>query len=359
MPRRLTAAAVLLTALPLVLVACAASKDPKPGAPAHHTADGFRNLYIDDPNKTLFHFLATKHFGDTTWANHAARAAEVPVRPLDITGVKTRPAGLRISWLGHSTFLIQWRDVNILTDPIFGDRASPLNFAGPKRYVRHVVDYRQLPEIDYVIISHNHYDHLNRAAVDILGNGPLYLVPLKLKTWFTEAGIDPARVQEMDWWDRADFVGARFQAQPSQHWTARGLFDRRKTLWVSWRIDLADGQDSISLWFAGDTGYNDKQFKEIGAKAGPVDVALIPIGGYLPRDFMSPYHVNPEEAVRVHRDVGARHSIGMHWGTFPLTAEGPGDPPRELAAARTRLGVAAEDFTIMAVGETREMNLPE
>ena len=332
------------------LSACAASSEPIKDAPPHHTADGFRNLHIKDPNKTLFHFLAMKHFGDDRWADHAARAGEVPVRNVDTNLLQRKPAGLRVTWLGHSTFLIQWQGVNILTDPIFADRASPLSLAGPARYIRHVVDYKKLPAIDYVIISHNHYDHLDAGAVEVLGNRPLYLVPLKLRAWFMDAGVKAERVREMDWWDKAVFADARFQAQPSQHWSARSFSDRRKTLWASWRINL----NGTSVWFAGDTGYNDKQFREIGNRAGPVDLALVPIGGYLPRSFMKLYHVNPGEALRIHKDVRAKTSIGMHWGTFPLTAEGPGDPVKELAKQREVHDVADKAFTTMAVGESIE-----
>jgi len=346
--KKFAAITLVLVAAGLSLLACAASDQPKPGGPAHHTVDGFRNLYIEDPNKSLFHFLAMKHFGDTVWADHAARANEVPIRTLDPKMLASKPDGLRISWLGHATFLIQLGDVNILTDPIFSDRASPLSFTGPQRYVRHVIDYRKLPKIDYVVISHNHYDHLDQTAIDILGSVPMYLVPLKLKAWFTDAGVHPDRVREMDWWDKAEFSNARFQAQPSQHWSARSFFDRRETLWATWRMELG----GRSVWFAGDTGYNDKQFKEIGEATGGVDVALIPIGGYLPRDFMHLYHINPEEAVRMHKDVGAKMSIGMHWGTFPLTAEGPSDPVIELAKQRQRQGLAPAAFVNIPIGAT-------
>lgn len=326
----------------------------EPGPRAHHTADGFRNPYIEDPKKNFFSFWNMKIFGDTEWADHESRAGEVPVRSVDLEGIQGASDEVRITWLGHSTFLIQNRGVAILTDPIFADRASPLSFAGPRRYIRHVIDYARLPAIDYVIISHNHYDHLDAEAVDRLGNKPLYLVPLGLKAWFVERGIRPGRVREMDWWDEAAFPKVTFQAMPAQHWSARGLTDRRKTLWASWFVEFA----GAGLWFAGDTGYNPVQFKEIGKAVGGIDVALIPIGGYAPRSFMGPYHVTPEEAIRIHRDVGAKRSIGMHWGTFPLTAEGPGDPPLELGRRKQRLGLADDAFITLAVGQTIALRNP-
>ena len=332
----------------LTISSCATPKAKENNSPAHHTEIGFRNLYVDDKKKSFFDFFVMRLFGDTNWANHADRANEVPLKKLNIKSINSFSEGLKVSWLGHSTFLIQWKGVNILTDPIFGDRASPISFAGPLRYIPHVIDYSDLPAIDYVVISHNHYDHLDTVAVKLLGNVPIYIVPLGLKAWFLRRGINRNQIKELDWWDSVSFNNAIFRALPSQHWSARSFFDRRETLWASWRINLG----GTSIWFAGDTGYNDIQFKEIGDKSGPVDLALIPIGGYLPRSFMRPYHVNPYEALKIHRDVRAKKSIGMHWGTFPMTAEGPGDPVEELQKQRKKLNITKEEFTSIAVGET-------
>ncbi len=323
------------------------------GAPAHHTTTGFKNLYIEDPSKSFFSFLRLRMFGDEPWADHAKTAGDVPFQMLDRSRVMNPPEDqLQVSWLGHSTFLLQYKNINILTDPIFSDRASPLGWTGPKRYVPHVVNYSLLPAIDYVVISHNHYDHLDDTAVKLLGATPLYVVPLGLKNWFLDQGIPDNRIQELDWWQTADqsLTGpsVQIEAQPSQHWSARGLFDRRATLWASWRIHLHD----TSIWFAGDTGYNPILFKEIGEKRGPMDLALIPIGAYDPRSFMQTYHVDPDEAVMIHQDIGARRSIGMHWGTFPLTAEEPMDPPKRLQAAREREGLTEVDFRALDLGQT-------
>ncbi len=322
------------------------------GAPTHHTTRGFKNIYIEDPNKTFFSFIWMRMFGDEPWANHNVTAGDVPFQMLDLDRVNNPPAELQVSWLGHSTFLIQHQGLNILTDPIFSDRASPVSFAGPKRYVPHVVNYSQLPPIDFVIISHNHFDHLDDTAVKLLGNHPQYIVPLGLQEWLVDQGIAPGRIQELDWWQIADPVrtgpGLRIEAQPSQHWSARGLYDRRKTLWASWHMTVG----GKTLWFAGDTGYNPLQFKEIGNKNGPVDLAFIPIGAYDPRSFMKTYHVDPDEAVMIHKDINSRQSIGMHWGTYALTAEEPMDPPIRLAAARMREGLAPLEFRAIDIGQT-------
>jgi len=316
--------------------------------PAHHGDVGFKNLYIEDPDKNIFDYLRLRYFGNHEWSNHRIRADEVPIQLLDLNEISNESGRLKISWLGHSTFLIQYGGINILTDPIFSNRASPFRFVGPKRYIPHVIDYTLLPEIDFVVISHNHYDHLDKKAVKLLGENPFYLVPLGLSEWFEENGVSNNRVKEFDWWQHQRFDQLSITAMPSQHWSSRSLSDRLQTLWASWSIDFTD----IKLWFAGDTGYNPVQFKEIGRHSDGFDVSLIPIGGYLPRGFMSAYHVNPSEAIQIHKDVKSTFSIGMHWGTFPLTAEGPIDPKLELEKQISAHGISDKDFATMSVGET-------
>lgn len=323
------------------------------GKPDHHTNLGFRNVNIEDPQKSFFSFLRLRMFGGDVWADPLETAHQVPRAPINLESLRRPGSAPQVTWLGHSTFLVQTEGINILTDPIFSDRASPVSFGGPKRYTPHPLDYALLPAIDYVIISHNHYDHLDETAVKLLANQAQYLVPLGIKEWLVENGINPSNVQELDWWQDADLgeLGADigFQAQPSQHWSARGLFDRRATLWASWLVQVGD----FRFWFAGDTGYNPKTFKEIGERNGPVDLALIPIGAYAPRSFMGTYHVNPTEAVKIHAEVQARRSFGMHWGTYPLTAEAPMDPLAKLAAARATAGLGIDQFDTLAIGETR------
>lgn len=334
----------------LFVMSCATANNlpSDPNRPAHHTDEGFRNLYIETPDKTFFSFLKMRFFSDVKWADHEGEGGQIPFQTLDLDSVSYPPEALQVSWLGHSTFLIQLDGVTILTDPIFSDRASPFSFMGPKRYVPHVVDYDKLPKIDYVIISHNHYDHLDIETVRHLGNDPIYFVPLKLAQWFKDAGIASDRIREMDWWDKVEVPGLQVQAMPSQHWSARGLYDRFESLWASWYVEIG----GRSLWFAGDTGYNDRQFKEIGEKTDGIDFAFIPIGGYLPRSFMADFHVNPEEAVKIHRDVNASVSFSMHWGTFPLTAEGPMAPVLELAKHIKGYGLEEGEFITLDLGET-------
>jgi N-acyl-phosphatidylethanolamine-hydrolysing phospholipase D len=308
-----------------------------------------------------------RFLGDEEWADHASLADQVPIQAVDIARLKAKSEmqanndadAPLVTWLGHSMFIVQHNGLTLLTDPIFSERASPLSFAGPKRYVPHAMDYNELPDIDIVVISHNHYDHLDNDSIEQLAQksaqqvSPIqFFVPLGLKTHLIDEGVNPTDISEMDWWSKAlaknAFSSAEIQALPSQHWSARGLSDRLQTLWASWAIDF----NGFTVWFAGDTGYNDKQFKQIGSALEKVDLALIPIGGYEPRWFMKKYHVNPSEAVQIHQDVKALKSIGIHWGTFPMTAEEPGEPVKALTQEKVSKGISEERFITLAIGES-------
>ncbi len=313
------------------------------------------NNHIEHPNKSFFSFLRLRLFGDEKWANHEKAAALIPQKKLELHKV-TYPQATQVTWLGHSTFLIQHQGLNILTDPIFSKRASPVSFAGPKRYTPVAMPIENLPTIDIVIISHNHYDHLDAWSIKQLGNKPKYLIPSGLAPWFKRKGIDAEQLIERRWWQSASESQWTITAMPSQHWSARGLNDRHKTHWASWFVEL----EGFNLWFAGDTGYNAKDFKVIGdyvADRGfELDLALIPIGAYAPRDFMQTYHVNVEEAVKIHHDVQSQLSIGMHWGTFPLTAEWPMEPFEWLNQLRNSEKINSDtQFITLKIGETHTL----
>jgi len=325
------------------------NNDPEQASrPAHHTKDGFRNLYTERIGKGPFAFLKMKFFGDEPFADQESQSHTIPIAKPLFSKLEQPGEQAQITWLGHSSFLIQYHGINILTDPILSTRASPVSFAGPKRLVDMPIAYENLPDIDYVIISHNHYDHLDKRTISMLGNQPYYLVPLKLKDWFINEGIENNRVQEFDWWDQQSFMQFSVTATPSQHWSARGFFDRYDSLWAAWHIEIGD----FSFWFGGDTGYNDIQFKEIGDKFGAIDLALIPIGAYAPRWFMKQQHVDPDEAIQIHKDIRAKKSIGMHWGTFQLTAESIREPVERLEAAVKAGTIAEDEFITLAIGET-------
>ncbi len=326
-------------------------------APSHHAEDGFfRNPYIGrhlttDSSSEGWRTLGRwwrlrKHFPD--W--HEQGAGRVPqVRANRQRIQQPDEVEPQFTWLGHSMVLVQYRGINVLTDPIFSRRCSPVPFLGPRRVTPPALKIEELPRVHYVLISHNHYDHLDRATVRALGDEPLWLAPLGIGEWLQKAGISPQRVQEFDWWQQAQWSDVRVTATPSQHWSGRGLNDRYQTLWASWHVQIGD----FSLWFAGDTGYNPHQFTEIGLHLPTADLALIPIGAYRPREFMQKSHVSPEEAVQIFLDTGARYAIGVHWGTFQLSAEDIDAPIRDLATARRKFGVSADRFEAPILGETR------
>ncbi|MDC0071409.1 MBL fold metallo-hydrolase [Rhodobiaceae bacterium] len=229
------------------------------------------------------------------------------------------------SWIGHSSFIINNFDLNIITDPIFSERASPFSFFGPKRLIPPAIDYEDLPNIDVIVISHNHYDHLDKKTIKNLNkinSDIIYLVPLKLKKWFE--GLGAKNVYEFNWWEEKKIKNTTFTFVPVQHWSRRGLFDKNKTLWGGWWIE----NDNIKLVHLGDTGYTN-DFIEINKRLGSPDLAFIPIGAYAPRWIMKESHMNPEEALKTAFDLDAKKSIGMHWGTFILTTE-PTEEPRKI-----------------------------
>jgi N-acyl-phosphatidylethanolamine-hydrolysing phospholipase D len=339
-----------LAAAPLACTTLPAMDSSKP----HHTERGFRNNHSGGLARPSFWKWQMERWRKGLpksppggWHFDAAHADVAWIR-----ANRTRPA---LTWIGHATFLIQSGGLNVLTDPHLGERASPLSFAGPKRLVPPALDFRTLPHIDAVVISHNHYDHLDEETVRRLnrqpGGPPMFFVPLGLRAWLAGRGI--RNVTELDWWDAATVGQLRFTLTPVQHWSARSLWDRNETLWGGWRIDGPQG----SFFFSGDTGYS-PDFLEIRRRLGPVDVALLPIGAYEPRWFMGVMHVNPEEAVKVHRDLEAGHSVAMHWGTFVLTDEPMDEPPRRLAHALREAGIPHERFRVPAHGETWHLDLP-
>ncbi|MBX6421796.1 MAG: MBL fold metallo-hydrolase [Nevskia sp.] len=264
-----------------------------------------------------------------------------------------------LTWIGHASFLLQHGGLNLLTDPHLSGRASPFSFAGPARLAPPGLEFHELPPIDAVLISHNHYDHLDALTVRRLARehpGLRFFVPLGLADWFRRRGIE--RVTELDWWQSAELGAgagaARVTAVPVQHFSGRGLRDRNATLWCGMVFEHAGAK----VFFAGDTGYS-RDFADIAARFAPFDLALIPIGAYEPRGFMAPVHVNPEEAVRIHQELGSRLSVAMHWGTFRLTLEPMDEPPRRLAAALAAAGIPPERFIVMRHGECRRLDFSD
>lgn len=271
-----------------------------------------------------------------------------PYRPeFSPPGDFTRPVveQFQLTWIGHSSFLIQHRGRNLLTDPIFGN-CQPFPLARLRRVAPPGVPFAALPKIHDVLISHCHYDHLDAPTIKRLGAVPNYWMPSGLSPWFRRRGIQSAR--EMAWWQSAALADdLEIHCVPAQHFAARGPFDRNRTHWCGWVLRSAQR----IIYFAGDTGYC-PVFHEIGERFGGFDLAMIPIGAYRPRWIMQPVHVDPNEAVQIHLDIRSRQSVACHWGTFALTDEPLNEPPAVLRQVLAKHGLPPEQFRTLRFGET-------
>lgn len=256
---------------------------------------------------------------------------------------------IAVTFVNHATFLIQMEGVAILTDPVWSERVSPFHRIGPKRVRKPGVAFQELPPIDIILLSHNHYDHLDTATLRRLRQRftPTVLAAAGDARLVKSLGFN--NVRELDWWDEIQFnetLKATFV--PAQHFSARGLFDRQKSLWGGYMIESCGRR----VYFAGDTGYS-THFLDIKSRLGSPDIAMIGIGAYEPRWFMKPLHMNPAEAVCAHQDVGSKQSIAMHFGTFQLTAEAIDQPQVDLKRALAEGGIPENEFVTLHEGETR------
>ena len=288
-------------------------------------------------------------FVSRVWAaTFHPRTANLPVVGGDLEAIRRNPAADTVTWVGHATLLIQLDGVNVLTDPQWSDRASPVGFAGPKRVTPPGLAFEDLPPIHVVLISHDHYDHLDVATVKRLAqtHRPRFLVPLGLRAWFAELGI--TEVGELDWWQSRTVSGLTLTCVPAHHFSGRTLWDRNRRLWSGWAV----AGRAKRFYFAGDSAYFGG-FAEIGARLGPFDVAAIPIGAYLPPVIMKAGHTTPEEALRALADVRGRRLVPIHWGTFDLAEEPIEEPPVRLLAEARRLELDAGRVWLLKHGETR------
>ena len=319
------------------------------GGPGHHgpSSDHFDGRFFFNPDAP-----AGRSFRDFLRWRRTADRKPWPTRVFN----RARPAlpeslargQVALTFINHITFLIQFRELNVLTDPVFSERASPFRRFGPKRVREPGLAFADLPPIHLVLVTHNHYDHLDIQTLLRLdeAHAPHFITSLGNRAFLKQFGL--RTVDELDWWQSVDVAGHRIIMTPAQHWSTRGPGSRNRTLWGGFILRASDHQ----VYFAGDTGYW-KHFKDIRHRFGEVDLALLPIGAYEPRWFMRDQHMNPDDAVRAHIDLGAKVSVATHFGCFQLTDEGIDDPGTELAAARQRHAVPPEAFHLLETGETR------
>ena len=316
------------------------------GLSSHHLANGtFRNTYIDSVDKPFTDLLRWRRESPPT------DVLSFPIAENDPTFLAANREQTTITWIGHATFLLQINGYNILTDPHFSGRASPFSFTGPKRGTSPGLAINNLPPLDAIVISHNHYDHLDENSIAALAQKQPqtpFFVPLRLRETLVAMGAK--RVVELDWGQSEVVGGLRLTAEPCQHWSARGIWDRNKTLWAAWVAETA----SHRCVFIGDTGYS-ADFADMGKKYGVFDLALIPIGAYEPRWFMQQAHIAPHESVRIFQDLCARNAVASHWGTFSLTDEPMDEPPQKLQQALAAAAIDDGRFAVFQHGQTRRV----
>ena len=341
-----------------LLAAYAFAPRPAPELPmtqSHHGQQGFINPGQAKLNKSLL--LYTKMRVTTPHPNQRDNLHHVPVVATELTALQQPLDAPRATWIGHSTVLLQHAGKNVLTDPMFSKRASPSQLIGPGRYFAPSVALNDLPKIDAVVISHNHYDHMDKSSIKHIANQPgwntQWYVPLENARYLESFGVSRSNIHQLDWWESVSLGDVTFTATPSQHWSKRTAWDTNYALWSAWAIDMGGWK----VWFGGDTGYHPQHFAETGKRLGPFDLGIIPIGAYNPQWFMGPMHINPEEAVQIHREVRAKQSFAVHWGTFQLTAEPVHEPAERLRAATENM--TEGDFVTLAIGETKTFSIIE
>ena len=336
---------------------------PHADRPPHHApGGGFRNPWPDSAPRGFPDVLRwmVERLNDRLHGRGPAPPPEFPLARPAFISPRATDGALRATWVGHSTVLLQLGDLNMLTDPVWGERASPFTWAGPRRVVPPAFPLAVLPPIDVVLLSHDHYDHLDEGTVQALASAhPDARWVTTLGVGRRLLGMGVPQVVELDWGERTLAAGAEVGCAPAQHFSGRGPTDRDRTLWGSFVVHAAGWR----VFYAGDTGLH-PEFAEIARTHGPFDLALMPIGAYAPRWFMRPVHMDADEAVTATLELmrpypGRRMAmLPVHWGTFRLTDEPMDEPPRRAADAWAVHGLPGDDFWLLRHGETR-MRVPD
>jgi N-acyl-phosphatidylethanolamine-hydrolysing phospholipase D len=319
----------------------------------HNPEGGFRNIWT--PVHEGSGLRAAGWMTSRPFVQPFRTKSTLASRPMDALqlqeDLRRPPQRFRMYWIGHSTVLLQLGERILLIDPVFSERVSPVSWAGPERQVPLPIQIADLPRVDAVLISHDHYDHLDRASIAALEAKfrPLYFVPLGVGARLHAMGA--TRVVDMDWWQYVDVYGLRIHNTPARHFSGRSLTDRNSTLWASWMIE--DRAASERVYYGGDTGYS-PHFAEIRARLGAPGLTLLPIGAFQPRWFMREVHVDPAEAVQAFLDLEGEELVGLHWGVFDLADEGMDEPPILARAAAGELGVPLERIHALDVGAKLE-----
>jgi len=314
---------------------------------SHLKRGKFINPFSGFEDKTLKDFVRWYYKERGTYSKERRnRYKAIETYPNDGVLLRENKKKFSVTWVAHSTVLVQMNGMNILTDPIWSGRSSPVQFAGPKRYTLPAIEIKSLPLIHAVVISHDHYDHLDEKSILQLGNTPKYFVPLKVGRILKKMGI--TNYIELDWNEQYLYNGINFICTPAQHFSGRGLFDRYKTLWAGWALKSVRKE---SFYYPGDTGYFN-EFTEIGDDYGPFDVVAAPIGAYKPEWFMRPVHMSPGEALMAFDRVKGKIFIPIHYGSFPLADDTPELAINDLKEAIKLQDINPKSVQILAPGKT-------
>jgi len=346
--------AIIMMTFSLASACKSAPTEPITDKPKHHTAEGFKNYPLRDSES----YLGVSFVMRRIWYSYFPEEMTIDYRLTEeesLKQLKNNHQPNKLTWLGHASFILQLDGQNILTAPHLTNWAGPATGIGPERYTPPGISIENLPPINIIVISHNHYDHLSKHTLEDIPNKSAIriVVPLGMKQFFLDIGY--TQITELDWHESVEVGSLKFTAAPAIHHSGRGLFDKDKVLWAGWVIK----SKYKTVFFAGDTAYSQSAFAEIGKNYGPFDTALVPIGAYVPEELFKDNHLNPKQAVQLGKDIQAKSVVAMHWGTFNLSDEPPSEPPRLFKQAGAELGYSEDVIWVMKIGETRSLTKAE